>query len=906
MPTTPATSDNSARMEKAPGDQSGATEIPQVAKDLWALYLEDANERSKAKAKLWEGNISSLLVFAGLFAGVVSSFVIDSRDSLPQSGPVPVTALAINFLWFLSLTFTLIGALAAVLAQTWLVKFSLAPAKGFKAAMERWIHDEKADKWHLHMVIACITVLIQLSLFLFLAGFALQATVDNHNLGWTVLSLVGATLVWYIWITILPWLSPTSPFRTPFSDLIPGGHNIFISDTPVSWRPATKGHKNLTVDAWKALWSWWKTLIETPSDVHVRLGICSSILRNSSKNGTLHAAVMELTRNELTADHCEWIIQFELPYHLSNRIKELVHSPTSVALAERMNYYLCAIMWMINADIDMDIMKVVEGFSPLLQPGGPLLTLDHFPLKCRALAFGIRVYLLLPNKAKEIQREATNWNMMVDSLDPDSTLTVFGAVTRGLEEGNESLSQDCARMLAVYIGSDGFSNETLTKAQATEGSAKDLRVSKSQKDPTRRIQKFLTQLEQVWKAHMCTRAIQLLQESRSDLKLGGLQALSCLAKNDKFKDAVKNALPNLIHTLKTVDWHTSVACLERLSSLYEHDPFREAINGIYPNIIPLLSNPDERVHDAVFKLLDLVDQEGYINKILNSGELIRDLENDDWHIRVAGLQILTRGIKTNKIQDVRRAVPNVLKCLSFNDPDVRLGAVQAFTELAKEKEFHPIVKKHISDVFRLMLDEFPRVCNTVVVLLSDDSLRDLFRTEIEDNFSTIVTDTLKSDDWSIRRSGLLALCELMKSDEYIGRIKKTLSPDLIKWLKDDDYDVRETALKATSVAAKKVAFTAIVTDALPSIVASFKDRMENVQISALECFFCPCGCSGCPRRSRLQHSWGPPRILGCNQGLGCCARNYLCLGHPLVQKQLEHRDKYCCTEHLVYVGKYII
>ncbi|KAJ7861683.1 hypothetical protein B0H14DRAFT_525481 [Mycena olivaceomarginata] len=277
---------------------SGAVKIPEASNDLWSLYLEEANERAKAKADLWNGSLGAFLLFAGLFAGVVSSFVIDSRAGLQPDPParVPVTTVTINFLWYSSLTFTLISALAAVLAQTWIVKFSLVPTKGFTGAKERWIHDDKAERWNLHGAVAYITVLIQLALFLFLAGLAVQAVVDRKSLGWTILSLVGATGMLYIGITVLPWFSPTTPFRTPFSDLNRHNQNIYISDeVPTSRNQMVKDAKNRpidaligakdralggwigaaerTIDAGRSLRSVLQDLAETPPDDHVRQGI---------------------------------------------------------------------------------------------------------------------------------------------------------------------------------------------------------------------------------------------------------------------------------------------------------------------------------------------------------------------------------------------------------------------------------------------------------------------------------------------------------------------------------------------------------------------------------------------------------------------------------------------------------
>ncbi|KAJ7683657.1 armadillo-type protein [Mycena rosella] len=829
MPPNPP--DN--RLDKGSSDPPNVAETPQVAMTLWSLYLEEANERAKAKADMWNSSIGAFLLFAGLFAGVVASFVIDSRTGLKPnpSAPVPATTVAINFLWFLSLTFTLISALAAVLAQTWVVKFSLAPTKGFEAAKERWIHDNKADRWRLHTAIAWITVLIQLALFLFLAGFAVQAVVDNRDIGWTILSLVGTTVVLYIIITILPWLSPTSPFRTPFSDLNTRNQSVYLSDSS-SLRPAARGAKDRTIYAWQSLRSSWHDLIETPEPSHVRLGICSWILRNSFKNGSIHAAVVELTRNPLTQENCERLVQFGLPDDLCIRLTELVNSPDSSARVERMNNFLRAIIWMVNGAIPrVEVTKVAKGFYPLLGLEGALLTLDVLPAECRALAFGVRVHLLLSGcDGKEIQ--ATDWNTMVDNLEHDSALSVFRAATRGLESDDKHLPQDCARMLAVYIGSARFSNESLA-ADQTEY----VRFFKIQPEPVRLIQRFFKELEQAWKVSMCSRAIQLLEETRFDLQVAGLRALSYLAENHTFRTTVHEALPHLFKILKDVDWHTSVACLQKLSDIYKQEPFRRAINAIFPDIIALLSDPDERVRSAVLQLSDLVDQDELIDSIKDiSGDLIKDLQDPDWSIRVARLQILTELIKTGKIPTViENAVPNILDCLSFSDEDVRLRAIQALHEIAQHGAFKHLINTNMPVIVMCMSDDDSRVCAALVRFLSDLAPQDTFKEAINDNFRAIVDDTLESEEGTVRRSGLRALCELIKSDQYVGAIKNAFC-DLQIWLSDTDEDVREAALQAVSLASEKGAFLAIITEIIPKVVLMLKDPQENVRTSAIETF----------------------------------------------------------------------
>ncbi|KIM22486.1 hypothetical protein M408DRAFT_37748, partial [Serendipita vermifera MAFF 305830] len=92
----------------------------------------------------WNNTLDSLLVFAGLFAGILTAFVVESRHDLtedPQERllkqivdllsnsssrepfqPNP-SSLHVNGLWFTSLTLTLISALGGVLAKGWLAKY---------------------------------------------------------------------------------------------------------------------------------------------------------------------------------------------------------------------------------------------------------------------------------------------------------------------------------------------------------------------------------------------------------------------------------------------------------------------------------------------------------------------------------------------------------------------------------------------------------------------------------------------------------------------------------------------------------------------------------------------------------------------------------------------------------------
>ncbi|KAF7333292.1 hypothetical protein MSAN_02424100 [Mycena sanguinolenta] len=825
--------DDNTKPAKDPVVRSQATEKVQSSTDLWSLYLEEANERAKAKVDLWNGSLGAFLLFAGLFAGVVSSFVIDSRARLQPSSSanssaskVSISTLAINFLWFTSLTFTLISALAAVLAQTWIVKFSLVPTQGFKGAKERWIRDDKAEHWHLHTAIAWITVLIQLSLFLFLAGFAVQAVSDHKSLGWTILSFVGATFVLYIGITVLPWFYPTTPFRTPFSELSRRNQNMFILEAP-SLDPATTSRHRIR-DVRKFIQSFRRNVGKTPDDAEARLGICWSILKNSSNNASIYAAVRELIKNRIMSEQSLKLIDLGLPEELSTR---LAHLPAGQENVERMKDYLHVIMWMVD-DCKSD---VAQRFSLLVKSDGALLlTLDALPLACRALAFAIRVNLLV-NTTEHGKIHGTDWAAMIEGLEPDLVSDVFRTAIRGLgiardgvKADSSHIRQDCARLLAAYIGSARFPNEKLAKSRIP---GDPLRIPRTQQESIGHIKTFFSQLEEAWKRSMCARAIRLMGDIRLDRQVMGFKVLSSVAENETFQDAVTNVLPDLANTLETVDWKTSVDCLGKLSEILKHDSggkFRGAIQGIFPQIVGLLSDSGEEVRNAVLGLGDQMGMKdwviGEIKRIL--ADLLTDLSSSHRFIRLERLDSLAELIKTD---EVRTAIigqeQSITGCISFRDAAVRLAAIRTLQELAKDVRFRDGINNKMPDILGLVSDADSDVRAAAIDFVSEISKQGSFHPAINRNILEFMTDSSESERWFARRDRLEALGKIIDSEHsYAGGIESVLS-EMHKWLSDPDEAVRQAALEVVSIAADK---------ARKACILKTSSNVENAPQGSLE------------------------------------------------------------------------
>ncbi|KAF8195023.1 hypothetical protein BJ912DRAFT_833509, partial [Pholiota molesta] len=186
----------------------------------------------------WKTELDSLLVFAGLFAAVVSAFLIDLRfhlrpdpqlialnkialiltnDTGPMEFETPAPAVrAVGYLWYGSLVVTLIGALWGVLAKGWLGEILREPPNNpADRALERWRRDRAAKNWHMDSVITAVPLLTQIGLAMFLSGFVVQSFGDDDGIGLQVLVYVILGALAYAVFTFLPYFRPECPYRTP-------------------------------------------------------------------------------------------------------------------------------------------------------------------------------------------------------------------------------------------------------------------------------------------------------------------------------------------------------------------------------------------------------------------------------------------------------------------------------------------------------------------------------------------------------------------------------------------------------------------------------------------------------------------------------------------------------------------
>ncbi|KAK0483909.1 hypothetical protein IW261DRAFT_1362013, partial [Armillaria novae-zelandiae] len=216
--------------------------------------IHDTNMVEEAK-----DGVDMLLVFAGLFSAVVTTFVAQTSQSLQAdytemsanllfeminiqraiaSGasvdtvtPSPlnpnITFIAstnsvwVNGLWFTSLALSLTTALISVLVKQWLHHYMDLPSG---TACERSLLQQYRfaglQKWRVHIIIGLLPVLMHTALAIFFVGLVIFLGPLRDSIAWAVGVITVVAYVAYLIAHVLPLFFPQCPYRTSLCDLL--------------------------------------------------------------------------------------------------------------------------------------------------------------------------------------------------------------------------------------------------------------------------------------------------------------------------------------------------------------------------------------------------------------------------------------------------------------------------------------------------------------------------------------------------------------------------------------------------------------------------------------------------------------------------------------------------------------
>ncbi|KAK1220269.1 hypothetical protein PQX77_016974 [Marasmius sp. AFHP31] len=231
----------------------------------WEVIMKEVTSLDEGLVKGWKEDIDTLLVFMGLFSAVVTAFTIESYQWLeqtpedtnvvlltqilqklnnepispPQQFKASSSAVRINVLWFLSLAIALVDALFALVCKQWLREHerNVHTHSPTEALALRWLRNQSLEKWRVPTILASLPILLELALFLFLAG-VLEFLWIRHRVPFGfAMGVVGFAGLCYIGTAITP---AVNTLRQALQ-VAPGvwamrfGHSGFVWESPVDF-----------------------------------------------------------------------------------------------------------------------------------------------------------------------------------------------------------------------------------------------------------------------------------------------------------------------------------------------------------------------------------------------------------------------------------------------------------------------------------------------------------------------------------------------------------------------------------------------------------------------------------------------------------------------------------------------
>ncbi|PBK78479.1 hypothetical protein ARMSODRAFT_42546 [Armillaria solidipes] len=239
--------------EDAYGEEMGANaRVFRTYLDERAIY--DANMVEESR-----DGVDVLLVFAGLFSAVVTTFVVQTSQSLQADysemsanllfeliniqraiasgasldtvAPSPLnpnitfiasaTSVWVNGLWFTSLALSLTTALVSVLVKQWLHHYMALPSgTPRERSLLRQFRFAGLQKWRVLGIIGLLPVLMHIALAIFFIGLVIFLGPLRESIAWVVGTITVIACTAYLMAHILPLIFPQCPYRTSLCDLL--------------------------------------------------------------------------------------------------------------------------------------------------------------------------------------------------------------------------------------------------------------------------------------------------------------------------------------------------------------------------------------------------------------------------------------------------------------------------------------------------------------------------------------------------------------------------------------------------------------------------------------------------------------------------------------------------------------
>ncbi|KAH9016786.1 hypothetical protein EDB85DRAFT_1836553, partial [Lactarius pseudohatsudake] len=225
----------------------------------WSLYGKEAQAHDEALFQGLSADMSGIPTFAALFAGVLTSFLVDSlgdlgpdpaiqsvyyqqqsvtvlaqislqiasigsNDSIPPAPPQPYlsfepssSSIRVNIYWLIGLVCSLGSALFATFVQEWV--------RSYMQVFQRYDHPLKRARFRhfffegarsMRVLASSATLLIRVSLVLFFLGLGENILEISKQITFTIVPFTGGLLI-FLFIMLAPLWNLQSPDKSLLS-----------------------------------------------------------------------------------------------------------------------------------------------------------------------------------------------------------------------------------------------------------------------------------------------------------------------------------------------------------------------------------------------------------------------------------------------------------------------------------------------------------------------------------------------------------------------------------------------------------------------------------------------------------------------------------------------------------------
>ncbi|KAF9649336.1 hypothetical protein BDM02DRAFT_1866934 [Thelephora ganbajun] len=210
---------------------------------FYRMFNQEADDYDKDFHKKYHDDLNTTLVFAGLFSGVASAFIIDVQQELrpdynemsftvltmllnatsgvPNQVDIPVvsgpnaSAVQVQSILFASLASALLAAFVAMLGKQWLNLY--VDGSLIDRSRHRELRMRGMITWRFKIIMECLPFIMQLSLFLLKYALARYLWDLSHTVSAVIAAFTALGVLFYLFIVIAAMVWKTCPFQTPVS-----------------------------------------------------------------------------------------------------------------------------------------------------------------------------------------------------------------------------------------------------------------------------------------------------------------------------------------------------------------------------------------------------------------------------------------------------------------------------------------------------------------------------------------------------------------------------------------------------------------------------------------------------------------------------------------------------------------